>query len=133
MVQKRGGVSTFSSSTHSFCAIAYLARAVALCAFLAHCGPPVWIGGIHAQLAWSPRGVRVLAVPAEGAAAEAGLLADDRLLAIDGKPIAGLNDKDVQQRLSGDVGTFVTLTVKRAESTLDLRVERVPYRRDKGR
>jgi len=126
-------VSTFSSSAHSFCAIAYLARAIALCGFLAHCGPPAWTGGIHAQLAWSPRGVRVLEVPPEGAASEAGLQPDDRILAIDHKPIAKLSDKEVHERLQGDVGTFVTLTVLRAETTLDLRIERVPYKRDKSR
>ncbi len=123
----------FSSSAHSFCAIAYLARAISLCGFLAHCGPPAWAGGIHAQLAWSPRGVRVLEAPPEGAAAGAGLEPDDRIVAIDHKPIAHLTDQQVHERLSGDVGSFITLTVVRAESTLDLRIERVPYKRDKSR
>ena len=102
-----------------------------LCGLLVHCGPPAWAGGIHAQLAWSKRGVRVVSVPDEGSAAEAGLQPDDRLLAIDGKPITKLTGEEVQERLTGDVGTYVTLTVLRAETRLDLRIERVPYVRDK--
>jgi len=124
-------VSTFSSAAHSFCGIAHLGRAVSLCAILAHCGPPAWTGGIHAQLAWSPRGVRVIAVPSDGSAAKAGLLPDDRLLSIDGRPVAGLTDVQVQERLAGEVGSFVTLTLLRDGSQIELKVERMPYERDK--
>ncbi len=124
-------MSTFSSAAQSFCGIGHLARMVALCAFLAHCGPPAWAGGIHAQLAWSKRGVRVISVPPDSAAAKAGLLPEDRILAIDGKSIADLSNTQVHDRLKGEVGTFVTLRVLRAEMPLELRIERVPYARDK--
>lgn len=124
-------MSTFSSAAHSFCGIAHLGRALALCGILAHCGPPGWTGGIHAQLAWSPRGVRVIGVPSEGSAAKAGLLPEDRVIAIDGKPVLGLTDVQVQEKLAGEVGSFVTLTVERDGSQLDLKIERVPYERDK--
>lgn len=126
-------MSTFSSAAQSFCGIGHLARLVTLCAFLAHCGPPAWTGGIHAQLAWSKRGVRVISVPPDGAAAKAGLLPEDRIIAIDGKPLADLTDVQVHEKLKGEVGTFVTLRVLRAETPLEVRIERVPYERDKPR
>lgn len=124
-------MSTFSSATQSFCGIGHLARVLSLCAFLAHCGPPAWTGGIHAQLAWSTRGVRVIAVPEDSAAAKAGLLPDDRIVAIDGKSIADLTDVQVHDRLKGEVGSFVTLSVLRGEMPIELRIERMPYERDK--
>lgn len=133
MVQKRGGVSTFSSLAHSFCGIGYLARVFSLCVILAHCGPPTWTGGIHAHLAWSERGVRVISVPEGSAAAEAGLLPDDRIVAIDRKSIANLTKVQVHERLQGEVGSFVTLGVLRGETPLELKVERIPYERDKPR
>ncbi len=124
-------MSTFSSAAQFFCRIGHLAQVITLCAFLAHCGPPAWTGGIHARLAWSERGVRVISVPTESAAAKAGLAPEDRIVAIDGKPIAGLTDVQVHKRLQGEVGSVVTLQILRAETPLELRIERVPYTRDK--
>ncbi len=37
------------------------------------------------------------------------------------------------QRLQGEVGSFVTLGVLRGETPLELKVERIPYERDKPR
>ncbi|MFT3921212.1 MAG: PDZ domain-containing protein [Myxococcales bacterium] len=102
---------------------------LALWAILAACGRPNWAGGIHANLAWSPRGVRVIEVPPDGTAAEAGLLPDDRVLAIDGKPTAGLTQVQVHDLLTGEVGSYVDLVVLRGEETLKMRIKRMPYER----
>jgi carboxyl-terminal processing protease len=100
---------------------------LAVSAILAGCGRPAWPGGIHANLAWSPRGVRVVEVPDGSPAEKAGLLPDDRLLSIDGEPVQGLPSDAVQKRLSGEVGSWVTLVVLRREQPVELRIERVPY------
>src|SRR4051812_42171978 len=84
-----------------------------LWAILAACGRPSWAGGIHANLAWSPRGVRVVEVPSEGPAYQAGLLPDDRLLSVDGHPVAGLSQGQVHELLTGEVGSQVELVVLR--------------------
>lgn len=102
---------------------------LALWAILSACGRPAWAGGIHADLAWSPRGVRVVEVPSDGAASQAGLLPDDRVLAIDGQPTEGLSAVQIHQLLTGEVGSFVELVVLRGEETLKLRVKRMPYGR----
>lgn len=99
----------------------------AMCAILAHCGPGSWRGGVIASFAWSSRGVRVVEVPPDGPAAEAGLTPDDRVIAIDGVSVAGLSRDEVQKRLSGEVGSYIVLTVERAGRTMDVKIERAPY------
>jgi C-terminal processing protease CtpA/Prc len=94
---------------------------------LASCGPPAWHGGIHALLAWSPSGVRVVEVPPDSPAGRAGLRAEDRLLTIDGRPTEGMTSEQVQQRLSGEVGSTVSLEVLRGDKELELYVTREPY------
>jgi C-terminal processing protease CtpA/Prc len=105
-----------------------------------------WRGGIHAQMAWSAeRGLRVVKVPA-GPAKRAGLLEDDRIVAIDGVPIAGRPIAEVVAELRGEVGSHVHITVERggaadggvpdaaieagAATTEELEIERAPYARD---
>jgi C-terminal processing protease CtpA/Prc len=92
------------------------------------CGPSAWPGGVIARFGWSKQGVRVAEVPPDGPAAKAGLKEDDQIIAIDGEPVSGMSSQQVQQRLSGEVGSVVVLTVNRAGSTVELRVERAPYR-----
>lgn len=99
-----------------------------LCVVLVQCGPHTWPGGVHAVFGWSEAGVRVAQVPEEGPAARAGLREGDRLLAIDGVPVEGLSSEQVQAKLSGEVGTVVVLRVARAGETVEVRVERAPYR-----
>lgn len=98
-----------------------------MCSLLLACGPATWTGGVHAQLAWSPRGVRVIAVPADGPAARAGLREGDRLLQVDGHELAGLSAEQVQKLLTGEVGSQVALEVLRDGQRQTLNVERVPY------
>jgi carboxyl-terminal processing protease len=95
------------------------------------CGPSSWPGGVHAVFGWSPEAVRVASVPADGPAQAAGLHDNDRLVAIDGVPVAGLSQEQVQKKLSGEVGSHVVLSVLRDGKPLEIRVERAPYKRPK--
>jgi C-terminal processing protease CtpA/Prc len=102
-----------------------LCGAIALVA----CGPPTWRGGIHAQLAWSEQGVRIVEVPPDGPAHRADLRAGDRIVAIDGRPVAGRDSAAVQRLLSGEVGSRATLEVLRDGRSLTIPVQRAPYAR----
>ncbi len=86
-----------------------------------------WVGGIHARLAWSEaRGLRVTEVPS-GSASRAGLLANDRVIAIDGESVSGLTQAEVVERLRGPVGSRVRLDVLRGDEPLSFEIERAPY------
>lgn len=86
-----------------------------------------WVGGIHARLGWSEaRGLRVVEVPS-GGAARAGLLPNDRVVAIDGESVAGLTQAEVVERLRGPVGSRVRLDIVRGEEPMSLEIERAPY------
>jgi C-terminal processing protease CtpA/Prc len=94
---------------------------------LVSCGPPTWVGGIHAHLAWSHEAVRVVEVPAKGPAERAGLRVDDLVVEVDDKPVAGLSGDAVHKLLSGEVGSTVTLEVLRGAERLTLPIVREPY------
>jgi carboxyl-terminal processing protease len=66
-------------------------------------------------------------VPSERSAHQAGLLPEDRLLSVDGQPIAGLSQEQVHRLLTGEVGSYVNLVVLRGEQTERLRIQRMPY------
>jgi C-terminal processing protease CtpA/Prc len=104
-------------------------RLLAFCGWLtlASCGPPTWAGGIHAHLAWSHEGVRVVEVPANSPALRGDLRVDDRVLSVDGKPVAGLSGSAVHRLLSGEVGSTATLEVLRGADRLTLQILREPY------
>jgi C-terminal processing protease CtpA/Prc len=96
----------------------------------AGCGAGSWDGGIHARMGWSAdEGLRVIEVP-EGPAREAGLEVEDRILAIDGVPIADMGRDEVVARLRGPVGSRVELTVRRGDEELDIGLDRAPYAGD---
>jgi carboxyl-terminal processing protease len=69
-----------------------------------------------------------LEVPSGSVAERAGLKPDDRLVAIDGKPVAGQPSEQIRNRLSGEVGSTVKLEVMRGPDRLELTIERAPYR-----
>jgi C-terminal processing protease CtpA/Prc len=102
---------------------------LALCGLLhgAGCGPATWPGGVHARLAWSERGVRVVDVPADTPAARGGLRAGDRLLEVDGRSLEGLSAQEVQKLLSGEVGSTAKLEVLRDGARQEVAIEREPY------
>ena len=67
-------------------------------------------------------------IPPDSPAQAAGLQPNDMILAIDGKPIADLTDKQVHALLAGEVGSRVALRVDRAGTIHELSVVRAPYR-----
>jgi C-terminal processing protease CtpA/Prc len=92
------------------------------------CSGPVQ-GSVGAKLGKSNVDGRVFVreAPAGMAAARAGLLVSDEILAIDGKNVRTMSPDDVHAALSGPVGSFVTLTVKReGEAPFEVKVERGP-------
>ena len=66
-----------------------------------------------------------------GGAAEAGLIADDRILSIDGVPIRGMSLSEVAGKIRGPVDTTVSLLVQRDTKEWTVEVSRskvvVPY------
>jgi len=98
-------------------------------AAVAGCGGGNWNGGIIARLAWSEvGGLRVVEVPGDGAAWDAGLRPGDRITEIDGEPVQGRSEREVVEDLRGEVGTEVVLEVQRDGETQRIRIERAPYR-----
>ncbi len=95
-----------------------------------------WPGGIGAVLRVRAGDGRLFIhrAPDEGAAARAGLRAGDEITAIEGEPVAGIDRGVLVQRLRGEVGTTVRLTVRSDDggATRDVSVERAPYRRGGG-
>ena len=87
------------------------------CVLLAGCGgagrgQPA--GGIHAKLAYSEGGgLRVVEVPAGGAADLAGIQPDDVIIAINGSSVRELDYQTIVERLRGPVGSSVQLDVFR--------------------
>lgn len=84
-------------------------------------------GGIGVDIDQNAAGEFIL-YPLEGnPASAAGILTGDVLLAIDGEPLAaGLTTAEIAQRLRGEKGTKVTLTVRHPDTTssVDITIER---------
>lgn len=84
--------------------------------------------GIGAQLRDDITGLTVVKIVEGGPAARGGQLrAKDRIIAVDGEPVVGMDISDAVELIRGDLGTLVTLTVIREdekEEKLDLVVER---------
>ena len=68
--------------------------------------------------------VTVLRVEEGGPAKEAGVLGGDTLIAVDGQDIKGLDINETKNRVRGEEGTKVALTVLREGEKLTLEVER---------
>ena len=101
------------------------------CALLASCGgggrgQPT--GGIHAKLAYSEGGgLRVLEVPAGGAADLAGIQPNDVIIAINGASVRELDYQTIVERLRGPVGSSVQLDVFREGEVKTVVVMRQAY------
>jgi C-terminal processing protease CtpA/Prc len=90
-----------------------------------------WKGSVGAVFGKDNRTGRVFVreVPADMAAARAGVQADDELLAIDGSPVVTMSAAEVHEKLAGDVGTKVTLKLRHPGSEpRDMVIERGPLR-----
>lgn len=83
-------------------------------------------GGIGVTLGRDAAGQITLSPFVDSPAAEAGVLEGDILFAVDGLVITPEMDigKDVEVRIRGEVGTAVTLVVKRDGKTINLRIIR---------
>ncbi len=84
--------------------------------------------GIGLQLGMVDRQLSVIAPIEQSPAIEAGLQAGDAILAIDGAPTDGLGVADADRLLSGNPGSAVELTIRRAAGgePETLRVTRAP-------
>jgi carboxyl-terminal processing protease len=84
--------------------------------------------GIGARVDWDEELDAVIVVePFENQPAwNAGIRRDDRIIAIDGEPVAGLNLSEAVQRIRGPKGTTVRLTIRRegVSSSFDVDVVR---------
>lgn len=80
--------------------------------------------GMTVQARSDGQGIDVLAVTAGGSAEEAGVLAGDRIVAVDGASTLDMDVDDVTARIRGEEGTTVELTALRQEQTLTFQVER---------
>jgi len=101
------------------------------CSLLIGCGgagrgQPV--GGIHAKLAYSEGGgLRVVDVPAGGAADLAGVQRNDVIIAINGDSVRELDYQAIVERLRGPVGSSVQLDLFRAGQVDTVVVMRQAY------
>ena len=90
------------------------------------------VGSIGAALGQGADGrLFVREIPPGQAAEEAGLLLDDEIKAIDGKPVQSLTQDEVRMALRGDVGTTMTLTVERYGQRRDVKVQRTALAAEK--
>jgi carboxyl-terminal processing protease len=68
--------------------------------------------------------LRVLSVQTDSPAAHAGMRPRDILVQVAGEPVAGRSVADVVSRLRGDVGSAVTVQVRRGTSLLTMHLQR---------
>lgn len=89
-------------------------------------GAGLEFAGIGANLMPTPEGLTLGAVGAGDPAERAGLRAGDRILAIDAETTDGMSLADALQRLRGEAGTSVGVSVHRPKTgeTVDVTIER---------
>lgn len=82
--------------------------------------------GIGVEITQVPEGVMVTRVFANSPAEGAGIIADDRIVRVDGKDITGFTSTEAASLIKGEAGTYVELEVLRGDSAavLKFRVER---------
>jgi carboxyl-terminal processing protease len=84
----------------------------------AYTGVGVWV---HRMPGGS---LQVLSVERRSPAARAGLRTGDTLVQVAGRPVGGRSVADVVSQLRGDVGSVVTLQVRRAQTLLTMQLRR---------
>jgi len=83
--------------------------------------------GMGARLAMDADGLYIQDVFPGSAAEAAGVKADDYIVAVDGTPVNPKSLDSARDRILGEEGTHVTVTVQRGEQKLDLDVTRKPF------
>ena len=82
-------------------------------------------GGVGVIVSYEKNKIKVIA-PMEGSPAwEAGIRSGDIITSIDGKKIEDINGEEALERMKGDVGTTLHLTIKRANEAKDLQFKLV--------
>jgi len=80
--------------------------------------------GVTIRVREDEKGLDIISVTAGGPAEEAGVLAGDIIIKVDGQSIAGMNTTEVKKRIQGKAGTSVTLTVLRDGAEKEIPVVR---------
>ena len=80
--------------------------------------------GITIQVTENNEGLLVTKVNSNGPAFEAGVLAGDLLVAVNGQSIRGMDVNAAADLVRGDAGTFVDITLERSGEELTFHVER---------
>lgn len=80
--------------------------------------------GITIQLAEDESGFLVLKVNEGGPAEEAGMLAGDLIVGVEGQNVVGWSTEEVRDLVRGEEGTFVRMTVLRDSREITMSVER---------
>lgn len=80
--------------------------------------------GVTIQQREDGKGLNVVAVTAGGSTEEAGVLAGDVIIGVDGRSIADMSTSDVKNLIRGKEGTTVNLTVLRGAVELEITVTR---------
>ncbi len=89
-----------------------------------------WTGSVGAVFGKDNQSGRVYVreAPSDMPAAQAGVMIDDEVVAIDGKPVRGMSADDVHKALAGKVGTKVRLEVRRGGEVHEVVIERGPLK-----
>lgn len=102
--------------------------AAAALGVLLGCASGPTMGGVHARFGYSEEGGLVVRdVPDQGPAHEAGLVAGDRVMTIDGHDVSHMSEKEIIKLLRGPVGSSASIEVRRGVKLRSVTVERVPY------
>lgn len=80
--------------------------------------------GIGVTIQEVENGEQIVSVTAGGPAEEAGIQEGDILIAVEGEAVTTLGSDETKNRVRGEEGTFVGLTLLRGEQTLEVQVER---------
>jgi carboxyl-terminal processing protease len=83
-------------------------------------------GGLGIEVTMEEGILKVIA-PMDGTpAAKAGVLANDKIVALDGESISGVTLSDAVDKMRGAIGTSITLTIERdgAEKPIDIKIVR---------
>lgn len=87
-------------------------------------GTVIGIGIVVKNNPNSDGGIYIISVMNGTPAEASGLLADDIIIAIDGESLVGLDYDTATDKLIGEIGTKVRLTIRRGDKTLDFVVTR---------
>jgi RNA polymerase sigma-70 factor (ECF subfamily) len=90
--------------------------------------PKIELVGIGVKLAADKDTLKVEEVVANGGAADAGILAGDRLTAVDGVPVTQLGIEGAVSRIRGVAGTTLSVSLLRGETAMNFVVTRKPLR-----